>query len=326
VLKWALLQKERPLIGGKTCDTCGVWKTFSNFHKCKVFVDGHAYKCKECKKAYDAALRLVNPEKYQERLKKNRDKNAPKILAKQKEFEAYIAAGVKVCTKCGVEKPFEEFHLHNIAKDGRTSKCKVCLRAEARSKKEYNAARHKEWARKNPEKARAIRARTRERHRDRRNENTRSWRKRNVEHVAEYAASYEESRKETRPAKRREQYAANPEPHRARHRAYAKNNPDQCRVKRQRRRARKRNAGGSHTAKQLETLLAAQNHECANPHCRADLRKTRKAVDHIVALANGGSNGISNIQWLCVPCNQRKSNLDLDVWLRREAQRKTGTT
>jgi 5-methylcytosine-specific restriction enzyme A len=36
--------------------------------------------------------------------------------------------------------------------------------------------------------------------------------------------------------------------------------------------------------------------------------ETKLSIDHIIALANGGSNDISNLHTLCITCNQHKSN------------------
>src|SRR5208283_2834901 len=78
---------------------------------------------------------------------------------------------------------------------------------------------------------------------------------------------------------------------------------------------------GSFTAAEANTLLEEQNCKCNNPYCQADLHQIKRAPDHIIALTNGGTNDIGNIQWLCVPCNSRKSNLPLNDWLTREKER-----
>ena len=72
-------------------------------------------------------------------------------------------------------------------------------------------------------------------------------------------------------------------------------------------RARKRRAVGTHTADDVDALMALQNGKCA--YCRRSL-KQRREVDHIVALSCGGSNDRSNLQLLCRSCNARKSDLD----------------
>lgn len=90
---------------------------------------------------------------------------------------------------------------------------------------------------------------------------------------------------------------------------WAKANPEKAReysrMNRRNRRARAKNAGGSHTLADLAEILTAQCHRCA--YCRADLKRVSKHVDHIMPLALGGSNGRANLQYLCRPCNQSKS-------------------
>lgn len=81
-----------------------------------------------------------------------------------------------------------------------------------------------------------------------------------------------------------------------------------------RRRARILASPGAHSHRDLQEILKAQGHRCA--YCRLDLKKAKKHVDHIVALAAGGSNSRSNLQYLCAPCNQTKSARDPIVFAR----------
>lgn len=48
-------------------------------------------------------------------------------------------------------------------------------------------------------------------------------------------------------------------------------------------------------------ILDRDNHRCKS--CGAN---TKLQVDHIIPLAHGGSNDISNLQTLCSHCNQSK--------------------
>lgn len=74
------------------------------------------------------------------------------------------------------------------------------------------------------------------------------------------------------------------------------------------RRARKRASPGSHTAADLRAILSAQNTRCA--YCRADLRKVRRHLDHVMPLALGGTNNKENLQYLCRDCNLLKGAKD----------------
>jgi hypothetical protein len=50
---------------------------------------------------------------------------------------------IKVCSKCKVEKPLEEFHKHKATKDGRQSYCKKC--SSLRGKEAYNSEEMAEY-------------------------------------------------------------------------------------------------------------------------------------------------------------------------------------
>ena len=51
-------------------------------------------------------------------------------------------------------------------------------------------------------------------------------------------------------------------------------------------------------------VLQRNNYQCQS--CGKKNTETKLNIDHIVALANGGSNDISNLQVLCSKCNQKK--------------------
>lgn len=89
--------------------------------------------------------------------------------------------------------------------------------------------------------------------------------------------------------------------------AYKKKNAEAVRSWNRARKARKRGAPGRHTAKQIQCLFAMQRGRCAA--CGRSIAGEYHA-DHIVALARGGSNDISNIQLLCPPCNLEKHAKD----------------
>lgn len=263
----------------------------------------------------------------------------------------------RTCRKCGKTQPIENFYRN---KRGRLWSCKKCCaeyshknkdRAAERARinyalnpqprrdavkryalrnpekvkarwaaygREHGAARARRYAEKNPEKVRETQQRTRAKNHHKILAATRDWRKRNPEKVKAYQRVYGP----TRTGKRREQYAANPIPHRERRKRYDKDNPEMHKVHRFRRRARKHNAVGDYTIAEAQVLLERQQHLCANPHCCVDLRTVLvKCLDHIVALAKGGSNFITNMQWLCRPCNSRKTTLSQEEWLLRECKR-----
>lgn len=88
-------------------------------------------------------------------------------------------------------------------------------------------------------------------------------------------------------------------------------------AERQRHRARKRAAPGSHTGQQILQLLEKQRGQCAN--CKKCIRGGYH-IDHIVPLVRGGDNDIGNIQLLCPACNGEKWALDPLEWARRNGR------
>jgi 5-methylcytosine-specific restriction enzyme A len=52
-----------------------------------------------------------------------------------------------------------------------------------------------------------------------------------------------------------------------------------------------------------EYVFQRDNHQCQS--CG---RSTKLAIDHIIPLAKGGSNDISNLQTLCTSCNSQKKH------------------
>lgn len=73
------------------------------------------------------------------------------------------------------------------------------------------------------------------------------------------------------------------------------------------RRERMKANGGSHTAAEWLAMCEAAGYRCAACNEIAPLTK-----DHIVAVAQGGSDDISNIQQLCRSCNSSKNNRTID--------------
>lgn len=80
-----------------------------------------------------------------------------------------------------------------------------------------------------------------------------------------------------------------------------------------RRRAKKAGNGGNFTAAQIDDLYLIQKGLCAEPSCRCRLRG-KYHIDHIIPIDLGGTGWIANLQLLCPPCNQRKSNKDPITW------------
>jgi 5-methylcytosine-specific restriction endonuclease McrA len=108
---------------------------------------------------------------------------------------------------------------------------------------------------------------------------------------------------ETQAAYFRKWYAANKEKCRLKTRKYNAANPEAKRARKRNYKARKRGAVGAHTKNDTALIRKAQKDKCA--YCRIKL-KGGGHVDHIIALANGGTNWPENLQLTCGTCNNRK--------------------
>lgn len=193
-------------------------------------------------------------------------------------------------------------------------KCLECRRARAAkrleaNRAEVNAARREKYA-----KDEAHRETLKAKARQWGAENTekvsirgKAWREANREHVLAVKKSgnaIRRARPEVR-AKEREMGAA-----------WNRANPEKKRSYVRNRRARKRNAEGSHTDKDIQAIWDRQGGMCV--YCPADLRITGHHVDHIVPLSRGGSNWPSNLQCLCPDCNLRKWSLSEEEFLAKQ--------
>lgn len=243
---------------------------------------------------------------------------------------------MKICSQCGVEKPLSEFHKD--AKRGYKAACKACKKASAAAYYADNAERLRavqaEKHRANPEKKNAATAAYRKRNSDKvktanaayraanadkirqakakwaeenrckKREAEKTWRLANPEKTQARHAKYRERNPEKARAASNAWRAANPEKFRASVAAYQVNNPEKRRANEANRRARKLEAGGTHTPDDINDLFRRQRGKCAC--CRASIKRGYH-VDHIHPLARGGSNDKANLQLLCPTCNTKKS-------------------
>lgn len=160
------------------------------------------------------------------------------------------------------------------------------------------------------------------------------------EHLA-YMRQWYQDHRDSQIAKAAERYQANkdnwprcsPEKNRAKVAAWQKANPDKVLARNTRWRkahpdymkaeylrrspSKKRGKvnGGYYTRAETNAILDAQGFLCANPLCRADLRTTKKHLDHKLSLKRGGTNDPANLQWLCCPCNLSKGTKTMAEWL-----------
>jgi hypothetical protein len=156
-----------------------------------------------------------------------------------------------------------------------------------------NRARVKAWRKANPGKRKSARHRNYLKHREEHIAKAvirqQSFRAANLDFArardaVNYAANGDKKRAYTR------EYTAT---HAAERRTYDEAHKEERRVRARNRRARKRAAEGKHTASDAKRIRRDQKDKCA--YCR-DLLNGGGHLDHIVAIASGGSNWPSNLQ------------------------------
>jgi len=99
--------------------------------------------------------------------------------------------------------------------------------------------------------------------------------------------------------------AANFEKKKADNAKWCASHPENQRASYHKRRARIKKTGGFFTVADIRCLLKQQKRKCVV--CRTDITNVYH-IDHIMPLALGGRNEISNIQLLCPFCNISKKD------------------
>lgn len=230
----------------------------------------------------------------------------------------------KTCTNCGKTLPAttEYFHKNGNCQYGLNARCKECRSQIRRERyasnpelREKVRARAKDWRVNNPEKAKERSRLYYEEHKQEALERVSKWREKNPDL---YQAQLE---------RRKQRYADNIEMERQRNRQYyqehkedikeyvakwCKDNPEMRGAQSRNYRARKYNAGGSHTADDIQERIEEQGYMCF--YCSHPLEDDYH-VDHYYPLAKGGSNDAENIVIACPSCNMAKSDKDPDEFM-----------
>ena len=117
-------------------------------------------------------------------------------------------------------------------------------------------------------------------------------------------AQYRETHREQLRQRQREYDAAHREEKRVRDREWQRQNPERCRAKTHRRRARLASLPADLTWEEWQEILMKYDHSCA--YCEAKSKKLQQ--EHVTPVAQGGGYTRDNIVPACPGCNQRKGN------------------
>lgn len=159
--------------------------------------------------------------------------------------------------------------------------------------------RRAKWYRDNKERVREYRERTKEQ----RSVARKAWLKKNADKLKAYEkARYDARDKE----KTKEKY-----------RRYHQNHKQESKLAWHRRRLRIAKNGGHFTWKQFQVIKASYNFTCLC--CGKREPEIKLTADHVIPLSKYGSNGIDNIQPLCLQCNKSKGAKIMDYRPERNA-------
>lgn len=202
-------------------------------------------------------------------------------------------------------KPCKHGHISERTISG----CVECHNILTRQKYHENIdaehARSAKYHSANKERARLYGLEHRAKNAERLKSRRKAYKAANKVEIAQKMKIYHASVREQTAERKRKYYRENKE----RYLSYTRN-----------RRALMLNAEGVHTAEDIMIILKRQKWICAEPTCRADLKKIGKHVDHIVPLSRGGSNWPKNLQCLCHYCNRSKWAKLPDQWARENGR------
>ncbi len=197
--------------------------------------------------------------------------------------ELIMLETTKQCSRCKKIKNLSEFYKRKASADGLTPICKDCVKLKCKNeyalKSEKIKIKVRQYTENNREKINASRANFRENNRDRLRATGRERKDKDADVVAKY-----------RKTNAYRMSCAN-----SRHKVRAQ---------------KKATADKSVPIKMyyplsldLQNLLDGQKNKCNQCGCEL----VEKELDHYIPLSKGGFHRLSNLQWLCKNCNQRKS-------------------
>lgn len=226
---------------------------------------------------------------------------------------------MKACTTCGIEKANIEFAIRSGM--SRYSKCQDCQLKALKEKSERIAAKLREYVPDSHEKIAAYRREYYKANSEKIAARAKEYNRKNAEKISQKAREYRKANAERIADFMRQYQKNNAEKIAARVREYNKRHPEKQASITRNYRARKRSAGGTHTALDIARILGRQRGLCAN--CETELFKSGKKkyhVDHIMPLARGGSNWPINLQCLCPTCNLSKNAKDPIEWAQQNGR------
>lgn len=220
---------------------------------------------------------------------------------------------MKRCSKCLILQSVSNFGKHKYTKDGLKSWCNAC-----------NTKASIAWAKSHPDEKRKNGILYHQRHREERLAKQREYTAMHREEIRQRDREYTAMHREEAKKRAAEWYANNKEKARqngilyriknkdaikAKHATYDKIHNIEKVARNNKRRAAKRNNGGTYTKEEFIQLCQKYENRCL----MCGRNNIKLTVDHVIPISLGGSNSIENIQPLCISCNSKKHQSILDL-------------
>lgn len=257
--------------------------------------------------------------------------------------EGLAKQGLKICSKCKRELPYESFSKNSSSKDGYNSYCKECYKEYRTEHKDELSRKEKEWRennkehksevgkkyyQKNKEKISARQKEYNAAHQEEISLNKKIYRENNKEQILLKEKEYRDSHKEEIKEKQKMYYLLNRlnrleysmkyyNEHIEEIRKYRSSESGKAIDKRNKnkRRALINGNGGTFSIQDVRDLLDFFDNKCAYT---GEPLVPSYHLDHVVALSKGGTNYI----WNLVPSNPfpnlSKNANDMESWYRQQ--------
>lgn len=209
--------------------------------------------------------------------------------------------GMKRCSKCHEWKSTDAFYASR--KSGKLdSHCKVCRSLTRKAHRQEHKEFWQEYEQSHKERIRQASKKYRDSHKEQLTLDHQRYKSTSATYAERARASskrWREKHPEQEKAARRQYEIA---------RRHTPSRIQQRIAYRQKRRALKRNQGGSYTAQDVSRQFERQKGRCYYCKGKIAIGKGRCHIDHIVPLTRNGSNSPDNIVLACPTCNMRKYN------------------
>lgn len=201
---------------------------------------------------------------------------------------------MKICTKCGAEKPEEDFPKGYKTKNGLGPWCKACMREKSRK-----------WRMNNKE----LLSKQRKKYKGNRKESDRRYRESHKEQIAKQNKIYRKTHKEERNQASKLYRKTHKGKIAESSRRWRKENQDKIKIYTQRRIAKKRQLLNTLTTAQWEAIKQHFNYTCA--YCG---KRERLTVDHFIPVSKSGELTTNNVLPSCASCNCSKGARLFNDW------------